>query len=255
MSMVREAGLRQLCRTGNLLRCIRANVKGLAPGRPSSCHLITKAQALQMATAPEAPAQSEGVIHKRVVFVVGGPGSGKGTQCDLISRDFHVPFFSAGELIRSLIASGCPEGKQLQDIILQGQIIPSEVTVGLLQKAMAGTSSDTVLIDGFPRNTENRTVWQSQVGYDCEMVLLFDCPDEVMLQRLRGRDQGRPDDNEETIRKRVQNFKSQMAPVLDHYRAIGKVTTIRTDRPIDDIYSELSSLWRQRFATSPVQAV
>ncbi|EFJ52351.1 adenylate kinase [Volvox carteri f. nagariensis] len=205
-----------------------------------------------MATASEAPPKTESVKQKRVVFVVGGPGSGKGTQCDLISRDFGVPFFSTGDLIRSLIASGCPEGKQLQDIILQGQIIPSEVTVGLLQKAMASATSDTVLIDGFPRNTENRTVWQSQVGYDCELVLLFDCPEEVMVERLRRRAEGRADDNEETIKKRVQNFKSQMAPVLDYYRAIGKVTTISTDRPVDDIYSELSSLWRQRFAASPV---
>lgn len=197
-------------------------------------------------TAPPASTPSQ---RKRVVFVVGGPGSGKGTQCDLIAKEFSVPFFSAGELIRELINSGCAEGKQLQDIILQGQIIPSEVTVGLLQKAMAGTSSETVLIDGFPRNTENRTVWNSQVGYDCEMVLLFDCPDEVMLERLRGRGQasGRADDNEDTIRKRVQNFKSQMAPVLEHYGGLGKVTTIRTDRPIAEVHQELSSLWRQRF--------
>ncbi|KAG2501236.1 hypothetical protein HYH03_001043 [Edaphochlamys debaryana] len=199
---------------------------------------------------PDAPSRTaeQGAPRKRVVFVVGGPGSGKGTQCDLISRDFGVPFFSAGELIRALIASGCPEGKQLQDIILQGQIIPSEVTVGLLQQAMAGTQAETVLIDGFPRNTENRTVWASQVGYDCEMVLLFDCPDEIMMQRLAGRNQGREDDNEETIRKRVQNFKSQMAPVLDHYRSIDKVTTLRTDRPIEAVHAELSALWRQHFA-------
>ncbi|KAG2432920.1 hypothetical protein HXX76_008650 [Chlamydomonas incerta] len=211
-----------------------------------------------MATAatPAAPAAQAGSAHKRVVFVVGGPGSGKGTQCDMLARDFGVPFFSAGELIRSLIASGCPEGKQLQDIILQGQIIPSEVTVGLLQKAMATTPSDTVLIDGFPRNHENRTVWASQVGYDCEMVLLFDCPDEVMLQRLLGRaGQGsRADDNEETIRKRVKNFKSQMEPVLEHYRGIGKVTTIRTDRPISDVYAEVSGIWRQRFANATAAA-
>ncbi|KXZ47024.1 hypothetical protein GPECTOR_38g261 [Gonium pectorale] len=196
------------------------------------------------AAPPAAAASSEGASQrKRVVFVVGGPGSGKGTQCDLISRDFAVPFFSAGELIRGLIASGAPEGRRLQ-----------EVTVGLLQAAMAGTPSDTVLIDGFPRNAENRTVWQSQVGYDCEMVLLFECPEEVMMQRLRGRDQGRPDDNEETIRKRVQNFKSQMAPVLEHYRALGKVTTVRTDRPIADVYAELSGLWRQRFAAAGAPA-
>ncbi|GIL45804.1 hypothetical protein Vafri_2956 [Volvox africanus] len=255
MSLVGEAGLRQLCQSRQIFRCSHTCLKGLlGQVRSSDRHRIVTAQALQMVTAPspEAPGQREAAAKKRVVFVVGGPGSGKGTQCDLISRDFSVPFFSAGELIRSLIASGCAEGKQLQDIILQGHIIPSEVTVGLLQKAMAETSSDTVLIDGFPRNTENRTVWQSQVGYDCEMVLLFDCPEEVMLQRLKHRRDGRADDNEDTIRKRVQNFKSQMAPVLDYYQSIGKVTTINTDRPVEDIYSELNSIWRQRFVpTSP----
>ncbi|GLI64002.1 hypothetical protein VaNZ11_007156 [Volvox africanus] len=254
MSLVGEAGMRQLCQSRQIFRCSRSCLKGLlGQVRSRNRHRVVTGQAVQMVTAPsqEAPTQQE-AAKKRVVFVVGGPGSGKGTQCDLISRDFSVPFFSAGELIRSLIASGCAEGKQLQDIILQGQIIPSAVTVGLLQKAMAETSSDTVLIDGFPRNTENRTVWQSQVGYDCEMVLLFDCPVEVMLQRLQQRRDGRVDDNEDTIRKRVQNFKSQMAPVLDYYRSIGKVTTINTDRPVEDIYSELSNIWRQRFVpTSP----
>ncbi|GFR42435.1 hypothetical protein Agub_g3340 [Astrephomene gubernaculifera] len=254
MSLVGEAGLRQLCRSGHLLRRIPLGAKANLPqGRPYIAPRAALAQATQMSTTTEAPVAPPAVAaagssqRKRVVFVVGGPGSGKGTQCDLISRDFEVPFFSAGDLIRKLIAAGGPAGQQLQEIILQGQIIPSEVTVGLLQQAMSATPSETVLIDGFPRNAENRTVWQSQVGYDCELVLLFECPEETMMQRLRARGQGRPDDNEETIRKRVQNFSAQMSPVLEHYRALGKVATVRTDRPIAEVHAELSALWRQRF--------
>lgn len=115
--------------------------------------------------------------------------------------DYDVVHLSAGELLRQHIASGSPEGKMVQEMINQGQIVPSHVTVGLLEKAMTESGRHQFLIDGFPRNQENHQAFL-KTGLDCEFVLLFDCEEDVMVQRLLGRNQGRTDDNIDTIRKR-----------------------------------------------------
>lgn len=89
----------------------------------------------------------------------------------------------------------------VQEMIDQGQIVPSYVTVGLLQKAMDNSGRTQFLIDGFPRNAENHQAFL-KTGLDCEFVLYFDCDEETMIQRLLARNEGRTDDNIDTIRKR-----------------------------------------------------
>eukprot|EP00951_Prasinocladus_malaysianus_P036500 scaffold385022_cov42-Prasinocladus_malaysianus.AAC.1 len=83
----------------------------------------------------------------------------------------------------------------------EGKIVPSEVTVGLLQDAMKSSDKNKFLIDGFPRNAENRDAFERVMGRDCNFIIFFDCPEEVMEKRLLGRNEGRADDNIETIRK------------------------------------------------------
>ena len=86
-----------------------------------------------------------------VVFVLGGPGSGKGTQCGKIVSEFpDVAHFSAGDLLRAHVKSGTEEGNKVAEMMQQGQIVPSSVTVGLLQEAMKSSGKTKFLIDGFP---------------------------------------------------------------------------------------------------------
>jgi UMP-CMP kinase len=80
--------------------------------------------------------------------------------------------------------------------------VHAQVTISLLEKAMADSGKTRFLIDGFPRNDENRAAFESQTGSEPEFVLFFDVPEEVMEARLLGRNEGRTDDNIETIRKR-----------------------------------------------------
>lgn len=181
-------------------------------------------------------------IKHQVVFVLGGPGSGKGTQCSKLTSEFSdVAHFSAGDLLREHVKSGTPEGNMVADMIKNGQIVPAEVTVGLLQDAMRTSGKTKILIDGFPRNDSNREVFQRVVGYDCSLVLFFDCPEDELERRLLARNQGRVDDNIETIKKRFRVFLEQSMPVISHYSAIGKAKTIDTNRPVDEIFSEVRS--------------
>jgi len=97
-----------------------------------------------------------------VVFVLGGPGAGKGTQCQNIVQNFGFVHLSAGDLLRSEISSGSTNGQMISTMIKNGQIVPSEVTVGLLEKAMKESGKSKFLIDGFPRNEENNGSWEKR---------------------------------------------------------------------------------------------
>ncbi|CAI0402884.1 unnamed protein product [Linum tenue] len=114
----------------------------------------------------------------------------------------------------------------IQTMIKEGKIVPSEVTIKLLEKAILGIDNDKFLIDGFPRNEENRAAFEAVTKIEPEFVLFFDCPEEEMERRLLSRNQGREDDNIETIRKRFKVFLDSSLPVVEYYAAKGKVKKV-----------------------------
>ncbi|KAL4431988.1 hypothetical protein ABPG77_000255 [Micractinium sp. CCAP 211/92] len=210
------------------------------PSAGCTATVTTDAKAPPKAAAP-AP---EGAQRHKVVFVLGGPGSGKGTQCARLVQEFGLKHLSAGDLLRAHMKGGSPEGQMVADMIKNGQIVPSHVTISLLQRAMDESgSTKPFLIDGFPRNEENRSQFEKQTGISPELVLFFDCPEEVMERRLLGRNEGRTDDNIETIRKRFKVFIESTVPVVAHYEQQGKVARINADRGADDIYKEVRRLF------------
>eukprot|EP00850_Spirogloea_muscicola_P007360 SM000037S13495 [mRNA] locus=s37:235145:238385:+ [translate_table: standard] len=183
-------------------------------------------------------------LKPRVVFVLGGPGSGKGTQCARIVEDFGFVHLSAGDLLRAEIKSGSEFGTMIQTMIKEGKIVPAEVTVGLLSKAMKESGKDKFLIDGFPRNDENRTIFERNTGIDPEFILFFDCPEEVMEKRLLNRNEGRIDDNAETIRKRFHVFVEQSMPVIQYYDTRSRVRKIDATRTVDEVYKSIVPLFK-----------
>ncbi|GMH36655.1 hypothetical protein BSKO_04528 [Bryopsis sp. KO-2023] len=184
-------------------------------------------------TNTNAPANANG--ERLIVFVLGGPGSGKGTQCSRLVEEFDVVHLSAGELLRAHMASGSPEGVMIADIIKEGKIVPSEVTIRLLQKAMDDSGCSQFLIDGFPRNSENQQNFVTITGMDCHFVLFFDCPESVMQARLLSRKEGRTDDNIETIKKRFKTFVESTMPVVQHYEKIDKVRRVDGNMPPNQV--------------------
>eukprot|EP00892_Ulva_mutabilis_P007897 jgi/Ulvmu1/547/UM001_0555.1 len=172
------------------------------------------------------------------VFILGGPGAGKGTQCKLLVKEFGFQHLSAGELLRNFIARGGPQAEHLSDIINnQGKIVPAHVTVRLLMEAMQQSEGPACLIDGFPRNMENLQAWEAAVPRSCESVLNYSAPEGVLCQRLLNRaGAGRSDDNMQTIQRRLQTFEEATKPVLSHFQAIGKVHTINAAAGVDEVY-------------------
>lgn len=115
-----------------------------------------------------------------------------------------VAHFSAGELLRNECASNSETGKMISEMLKEGKIVPSHVTIGLLKDAMISNKDkySTFLIDGFPRNIDQGVDFERQVK-ECSFVLFLDAPEDVMVSRLlnRGESSGRSDDNVESIRK------------------------------------------------------
>lgn len=184
-----------------------------------------------------------------VVFVLGGPGSGKGTQCAKIVEKFGFTHLSAGDLLRAEIKSGSENGTMIQNMIKEGKIVPSEVTIKLLEKAMLESGNDKFLIDGFPRNEENRAAFENVTKIVPEFVLFFECPEEEMERRLLGRNEGRVDDNIETIRKRFKVFVESSIPVIDYYDAKDKVRKIDAVKPVDEVFENVKAIFAPFSAT------
>merc|ERR1712176_404519 len=137
-----------------------------------------------------------------IVWVLGGPGCGKGTQCDKIVAKYGFTHLSSGDLLREEVASGSERGKNLTAIMESGQLVPLATVLDLLAEAMIKklSGSKGFLIDGYPREVAQGEEFEKAIA-PCKHILYFEVSDETMTQRLlkRAETSGRADDNEETI--------------------------------------------------------
>jgi len=187
-----------------------------------------------------------------VIFVLGGPGAGKGTQCANITSDYGFAHYSAGDLLRAEQTRPDSEfGMLIKTYIREGKIVPMEVTVALLENAMRDeirtTGIKRFLIDGFPRQMDQALKFEEDVC-PSKLVLFFDTTEEVMLGRLlkRGETSGREDDNIESIRKRFRTFVETSMPVVEYYEKLGKVVKVDSSLSVDEVYQEVRRRLEER---------
>ena len=179
----------------------------------------------------------------QVVFVLGGPGAGKGTNCTRIQEEFGYVHLSAGDLLRAERNSKSELADMINNYIVEGKIVPAEVTVKLLLGAMEKSGSKKFLVDGFPRDIGNLRCWQENANEaDVEFLLFLDCPFEIMTARLleRGKTSGRSDDNEESIKKRLKTYEDSTKPIIDYFASIGKIRTVDSNRDMASVFSDVS---------------
>lgn len=118
----------------------------------------------------------------KVIFVLGGPGAGKGTQCQNIVKKYGFIHLSAGDLLREERRNPNSEyGELIENYIREGLIVPVDITCSLLERAMSLSGKDSFIIDGFPRNQDNFDGWKRRMAHKVNLlfVLFFDCPLEV----------------------------------------------------------------------------
>jgi len=179
----------------------------------------------------------------QVVFILGPPGSGKGTQCGKLVEKYGYVHLSAGDLLRAERKSGSAEGATINKIIDSGALVPSHITVGLLKKAMESSPATLFLIDGFPRGQENVDAWKNVMGDSVELkfVLFLVASDKVCVERCisRGATSGRGDDNAEVLKKRLETYATQTKPVLDAYEAAGYIRKVDSGRDVDVVFADV----------------
>jgi UMP-CMP kinase len=191
---------------------------------------------------------------RKVVFVLGGPGAGKGTNCTKITENFGYVHLSAGDLLREERNSGSALADMINTFIKEGKIVPAEVTVRLLRTAMEKSGASKFLVDGFPRDMDNLRCWEDKMRSfaDVQFLLFLDCPHHVMTSRLleRGKTSGRSDDNLESIKKRLVTYEESTRPIIEHFRRQGKVRTVDSNRDPDAVFADVTIHFRS-VATDP----
>jgi UMP-CMP kinase len=182
-----------------------------------------------------------------IVYVLGGPGAGKGTMCELAEIQLGWTHLSTGDLLRAEQETGGPTTEVIKEYIAAGKLVPNEIVVRLLKDAMERTTRTTgrknFLIDGFPRSLSNLEAWYEVFGREAELptMVYFECPFEVLEQRILGRARysGRADDNVEAMRRRFDTFKAETLPTVELFKGKGKCVDIDTSQDRETVYSLL----------------
>lgn len=207
------------------------------------------------------------------LILLGPPGAGKGTQAERLREDFGLPHLSTGDMLRAQVAEGTALGNEAKKLMDAGELVPDEVIVGMIvQQVSAPDAGDGFLLDGFPRNEpQARALADALSGLDRRLtaVLAIEVPDDEVVRRLSGRrvcvknpghiyhveldppkhegicDQDgsrliqRDDDREETIRRRLEVYHAQTAPLIDYYDRTGLLRRFDGRRSAEEVHAHI----------------
>ena len=181
------------------------------------------------------------------IVIFGAPGSGKGTQSERIVEKYGINHISTGDVLRAEIKNGTELGKTAKSYIDQGQLIPDELMIDILANVFDSfKDSKGVIFDGFPRTIAQAEALKQMLadrGQEVSVMLDLEVPEEELMTRLikRGKDSGRADDNEETIKKRLVVYHSQTAPLIDWFKKEEKYQHINGVGTMDSIFADIVS--------------
>jgi adenylate kinase family enzyme len=200
-----------------------------------------------MAATSSAPSQLP-----QIFCFLGGPGSGKGTNCEWLVRDFGFVHLSAGDLLRAEAKKDTPRAKEVGAILLRSEIVPAEITIALLMDAIvavAGGSCPGVLLDGFPRSLQQAEQFEKVIGPPTAILYLH-CTKDIMVRRVLRRaaeGSGRFDDTEEALTRRFAVEEQKCQPVVDMYRDAGRLVVLDATRDLETVYDGLRQDMIARF--------
>jgi adenylate kinase len=178
------------------------------------------------------------------LLLLGPQGSGKGTQAKRIAASWEIPHISTGDMFRALDPS-TELGRQVKEIMDRGELVPDEVTISMIEERLSQDDAvDGFILDGFPRNLNQATALDAMlagIGRGLDAILYFDVPDEIARERALGRahEEGRTDDTAESIDRRLAIYHEQTEPVVEHYRATGKLVPLHAGRTPDEVFAEI----------------
>ncbi|PLW03327.1 adenylate kinase [Corynebacterium ulcerans] len=171
------------------------------------------------------------------LVLLGPPGAGKGTQAAILSEKLGIPHISTGDLFRANIGEGTPLGIEAKQYIDNGKLVPTDVTARMVKSRLEEEDAKGgFLLDGFPRTVEQAEILEGfleEFGTKLNGVINYQVSEDVVVERMLAR--GRADDNEETIRTRLQVYRDETAPLIDHYGE--RIIAITAEGTVEDINS------------------
>ena len=191
----------------------------------------------------------------QILFILGGPGSGKGTVCDQLVKNCGFQHFSTGDLLRKEQEEN-PESeisKNIKNLMTEGKLVSSDILVDLIKNAIKKLKDPRakILLDGFPRSQENIDVWTQKKmdeEFDVKFVLFLECGFETMEKRLmeRAKTSGRADDNPETIKKRFDTFEHMTKPIIEFYEKNNKLVKINAETDANTVFNEVLEKFKEK---------
>jgi len=187
------------------------------------------------------------------VLLLGPQGSGKGTQAKLIAKTYGIPQVATGDMARELKELDTPLGHEVKEIYDRGELLSDDLIVRMIRDRLSrGDTIPGFILDGFPRNlaqAEALDALLEEVGRRLDVVFEFQIGDrEVLMERIaiRAVEEGRTDDTPDAIRKRLEIYDRETAPLVEHYRTKhANVVGIHADQPVDDVFAEVREALEQ----------
>ncbi|KAF5897822.1 adenylate kinase isoenzyme 5, partial [Clarias magur] len=183
----------------------------------------------------------------KVILIIGGPGSGKGTQSLKIAERYGFEYVSVGELLRKKMIHNATSNRKwslIARIITNGELAPQETTITeIKQKIMKLPDASGIVIDGFPRDVAQALSFEDQICTP-DLVVFLACSNQNLKERLekRAEQQGRPDDNPKATERRLANFKQNAVPLVKYFQEKGLIVTLDADRDEEEVFSDISMM-------------
>ena len=182
---------------------------------------------------------------------MGPQGAGKGTQAARISVEYGIPHIASGEILRSEMAAQTDLGRRVKDVYERGDLVSDDLMIQLIRARLEQPDTDAgFVLDGFPRTTVQADALDAmlaELGRSFSVVFVLQIPDEVAFMRLRRRSalEGREDDTDAAIRRRLASYHRETEPLIEHYRVRSNVVTIHADRSENEVFAEIQSALEQ----------
>jgi adenylate kinase len=179
------------------------------------------------------------------LVLLGAPGSGKGTQAARLKEHLQVPHVSTGDLLRAEVKAGSPLGLQAQEVMARGELVSDAILLGMLEDRLSREDmAGGFILDGYPRNLAQAAALDAlleRIGQPIDAAVQLEVDNELLIERLAGRAQaeGHADDNPESVRKRLQVYDAQTAPVIGHYGAAGKLGVVDGVGTLDEVFGRI----------------
>jgi adenylate kinase len=178
----------------------------------------------------------------RTVVLLGPPGSGKGTQAARLQEEFGYAPLATGALLRQAREAGTELGRRAAGYMDSGDLVPDELIVAMVRDAIAGADEKPVLFDGVPRTVAQAGALAdvlAEHGRDLCAAVLIDVPDDVVVDRISGRSEGRSDDNPETVRERLRVYHEETEPLAAYYEDRGLLRRVDGSGDPDAVYAQV----------------